>query len=391
MKLTKFFAFALAALAVVGCGGDTTTNEGTGNGNGNNGENNFTPRPEGSITLTADKTSATVGETITFTVTDTEGQDLTAASKIYDQDMTKLANNTFTAEKTGSYTFFASCEGENSNVLAIKVVASMPDTPKDTEPDNFAFNHRAVLVDHTAVNCGYCTWMTDYLIAYHKTSMNKHYNEVTCHAGDLAVGDPAASTAATNLMTYHARFNGGFGNPTLIFNFKTGVVSNDSNFSVIKSNIDKVLNGYIKKDGADVGIAIATEGDSDAIQCAAEIKVAKDGYYFVNAWLLESDIWSPNQASATTAEHKTYNYALRNFSETVKTTTLGGIAGFEIGELKQGSKYLYGCELEILNNKWNWENMGVLVVVSALNDNGTIEVVNSAYCKQGETLTYDYL
>jgi hypothetical protein len=233
--------------------------------------------------------------------------------------------------------------------------------------------------------------MTDYLIAYHKTSMGKYYNEVTCHAGDMAVGDPAASTAATNLLTYHARFNGSFGNPTLIFNFKTALVSNESDFSTIKSNIDKVLNGYIKKNGADVGIAIATEGDSDIIQCAAEIKVAKDGYYFVNAWLLESDIWSPNQNWAETAEHKTYNYALRNFSETVKTTTLGGIAGFEIGELKQGSKYLYGCELEILSNKWNWENMGVLVVVSALDDNGNIEVVNSAYCKQGETLTYEYL
>lgn len=376
MKLTKFFAFALAALAFVGCGGDEPAD------NGGN-----TPKPTGNITLKASETAVTVGTTITFTVTDSDGQDVTAAAQIYDPDFNELTNKKFTTTETGTFEFFATCENEYSNTVVIRVMAEMPNTPEDMEPENYSFNHRAVMVDHTAVNCGYCPWMTDYLIQYALTPNHKHYNEVTCHAGSLASGDPAASSAATALMNYHSTYFD-FGNPTLIFNFKTGEVGNSSSYGTVKSDIDKLLAGYIKKDGADVGIAMTVEGDEDKLLCAAEIKVAVDGEYFVNAWLLESDIYSPNQNGATKDEHKWYNYALRNFSEEVTKTNIAGVA---IGTLKAGDKYTYGCELNITSTKWNWENMGALVVVSAKDDKGRIEVVNSAYCPVGEELPYEYL
>lgn len=375
MKLTKFFAFALAALAFVGCGGDETE------------AGKPAPKPSGNITLKASETAITIGETITFTVTDTEGQDVTAVAQIYDPDFSELTNKKYTATETGTFEFFATCEGEYSNTVVVKVMAEMPEVPEDMEPENFKFNHRAVMVDHTAVNCGYCPWMTDYLIQYALTPNHKHYNEVTCHAGSLASGDPAASTAATTLMNYHSLYYD-FGNPTLIFNFKSGEVGNSSSYGTVKSNIDKLLAGYIKADGADVGISMTVEGDEDNILCAAQIKVAVDGDYCVNAWLLESDIYSPNQNGATKEEHKWYNFALRNFSETVSKTD---IKGLEIGQLKAGDKYNYACELAVTSTKWNWENMGVLVVVSAKDDNGRVEVVNSAYCPVGEEQPFEYL
>ena len=379
MKLTKFFAFALAALAFVGCGGDDAP--------ANNGGGNNLPSPSGNVTLKADNTAVKVGETITFSVVDSEGQDVTASAQIYDPEFNELTNKKYTATKTGTFEFFATCEGEYTNTLVVKVVAEMPEVPEDMDPENFKFNHRAVMVDHTAMNCGYCPWMTDYLIQYANTSNHKHYNEVTCHAGSLASGDPAASTAATTLMNYHSLYFT-FGNPTLIFNFKTGEVGNSQSYSTVKGNIDKLLAGYIKADGADVGISMTVEGDEDKLLCAAQIKVAVDGNYCVNAWLLESDIYSPNQNGATKDEHKWYNYALRNFSEPVMNSD---IKGMSIGELKAGDSYTYAGELEITSTKWNWENMGVLVVVSAQDDKGRVEVVNSAYCPVGEEMPFEYL
>ena len=133
---------------------------------------------------------------------------------------------------------------------------------------------------------------------------------------------------------------------------------------------------------------MTVEGDEDRLLCAAQIKVAVDGEYYVNAWLLESSIYSPNQNGATKDEHKWYNYALRNFSESVSNSD---IKGMSIGTLKAGDSYTYPCELEITSTKWNWENMGVLVVVSAQDDKGRVEVVNSAYCKVGEELPFEYL
>lgn len=375
MKLTKFFAFALAALAFVGCGGDETE------------AGKPTPKPSGSITLKASETAITIGETITFTVTDAEGKDVTAAAQVYDPDFNELVNKKYTATETGTFEFYATCESEGSNTVVVKVMAEMPEVPEDMDPENFKFNHRAVMVDHTAVNCGFCPWMTDYLIQYATTPNHKHYNEVTCHAGRLAGGDPAASTAATTLMNYHSLYYE-IGNPTLIFNFRSGKVGNEESYGPVKSNIDKVLADYIKADGADVGISMTVEGDEDNILCAAQIKVAVDGSYYVNAWLLESDIYSPNQAYATKEEHKWYNFALRNFSEDVTKTDIKGLA---IGELKAGDKYNYACSIDIPSTNWDWENMGVLVVVSATNDKGRTEVVNSAYCHIGDELPFEYL
>ena len=71
MKLTKFFALALAALAFVGCGNDEV-------------DAPFS----GTLFLTADKENAQVDEVITFSVTDQDGNDVTSRATIYDQDMT---------------------------------------------------------------------------------------------------------------------------------------------------------------------------------------------------------------------------------------------------------------------------------------------------------------
>lgn len=376
MKLTKFFAFALAALAFVGCGGDDTTGDDI--------------TPVGAITLAANKTAATVGDTITFTVTDSIGQNVTKVAQVYDPEFSELTNKKYTATEAGTFEFFATCGGETSNTITIKVLAEMPEVPEDMEPANFKFNHRAVLIDHTGLACGNCPNMMDNLHTYATTTMGKHYNEVTCHGGYYAsnFGDPAYSTAASIIDQYQGNTYGLFsGYPALILNYHGANIGNYQ-YTYFKQYADEALNKVIKKDGADVGIAVTVEGDEDNILCAAQIKVAVDGKYYVNAWMLENDIHSPNQSGATKEDHRWYNYALRNVSEDITKTN---IAGLEIGDFKAGDSYTYACTIGITSTKWNWENMGVLVIVSAKDDKGRIEVVNSAYCPVGEQQPFEYL
>ena len=72
MKLTKFFAFALAALAFVGCDTDTP-----GGGGGD--------KPTGDAVLVANNNSVEVNTPIEFTVTASDGSDLTSEAIIYDK------------------------------------------------------------------------------------------------------------------------------------------------------------------------------------------------------------------------------------------------------------------------------------------------------------------
>ena len=366
MKLTKFFAFALAALSFAAC--EPIEQPGGGGSN---------IQPTGDITLTADKTAVAMGETVTFTVTDAEGQDVTAAASIYDGDFNTVGSKV-TFNESGSYSFFATVGSANSNYVTIIVMASVPEVPADPQPENFVFNHRALVIDQTGVNCGYCPQATEQLKALENTEWHKYYNEVTCHAGSYAGGDPGNSAAANALNQFQSGMISGY--PCILVNFY-GKPADYGYTSVIN-----VLKNYVNKNGVKVGISMAVTGDSTCIYAAAQIKAAKSKEYKVTAWLLESGIYSPNQAGATKDYHKIYNHALRNMAhEYSKTNVQGDAYTFEANEVKD-----LAFELPIISTKWNVDNMEVLVVVSAKDANGRWEVANSAVCKIKETKEFEY-
>ena len=364
MKLTKFFAFALGALAFVGCG--------TEGGN---------VTPTGNIFLTVEPSTLKIGETATFIVTDSEGLDVTSAATIYFGDMETVVNgNKFTAENGGLYTFIAMAGAEFSNQATVTVMAQMPAIPEDTDPAKTKFNHRAVVIDQTGVNCGYCPQATNELKKLEGTEWHQYYNEVTCHAGSYAGGDPGNSAAADALNSFQKGLISGY--PCILVNFYGK--PNDYGFS----SIVNYLKTYVQKDGVDVGVALSVEGDPTNVYCAAQIKSGVEREYKVNAWLLESKIYSPNQAGASSDLHRYYNYALRNMSAMVSNSYV--VQGESTGIINAGGTYDYCVEIPVLSTKWNCSNMGVLVVVSAANESGKFEVVNSRYCPVGESKSYEY-
>ena len=365
MKLTKFFAFAFAALAFVGC--DEKTPD----------QKEPLPTPTGDIKLTADKTAVEIGETVTFTVTDAENQDVTSQALIYDENFNEVGSQV-TFNESGSYSFFATVGSANSNYVSVVVMADVPEVPEDPQPENFTFNHRAVVIDQTGVNCGYCPNATDQLKTLENTEWHKYYNEVTCHAGSYAGGDPGNSAAANALNQFQSSMISGY--PCILVNFygkPNGYGYND---------IIKVLQPYVQKDGVDVGISLAVTGDESCVYAAAQVKSGVAQEYKVTAWLLESNIYNSNQAGATKDYHLIYNNALRNMShEYSKTNVQGDSYTFEANEVKD-----LAFELEMISNKWKLENMSVLVIVSAKDANGRWEVANSAVCKINEAKEFEY-
>ncbi len=379
MKLTKFFALLCAALAFVGCEEKPDGPDGP----------DVPSNVNGDLTLSADKTTIALGESVTFTVmqkdeTTGESVDVTKSVTLYDSDLNQISNP-YTPTVSGVINVMANKGKYTSNTVAITVMAQMPEVPTDPQPENLAFNHRAIVIDHTGVNCGYCPGMTDKLLALAETEWHKHYNEVTCHAGGMATGDPGNSAAANALNQMQSSYIEGY--PNICINFHTATVGNYGQ-SAFLQYMAQALEGYIKKDGADVGIALAVEGDSTNIYCAAQVKAKEAKEYKVVAWLLESNIYSPNQAGATKDYHKLYNFALRNISGEYSRTN---VAGESVGVIEAGQTYDCAFTLPIVSTKWNWENMGVLVIVSAKDANNRWDVVNSAYCPVKESKAFEYV
>lgn len=329
------------------------------------------------ILLSADKTAVEVGEVVTFTVTDGTGKNVTASSTIYDIDYNVIKNAKYKTEKEGTLKFFATRNGYTSNTLII-TVGSGVDNPEQTE--GTAFLHKVLVIDHTGVNCGYCPNAVDNLRDLEsKTGWGPYYNEVTCHAGTYASGDPARSTVATYLNYFQGNLINGY--PSIAIN----LYSRASSYTY--TSIANALSGVVKKDGADVGIALSVEKGNSKVTCSAQIKAAVSNEYKVNAWLLENNIYSPNQSNATQEYHRYYNHALRNTSETVSS---GDFCGRSVGMIYMGETYNYNCEISV-DSSWEMNNLEVLIVVTARNGSNQWEVVNSAVCGVGQTTPFAYV
>ena len=331
------------------------------------------------IVLSANKTQVDVGETITFTVTDKSGKDVTASSTIYNNaDYSQIKAARFRATAEGTFKFFATREGKTSNILVVKV-GEGADVPEQTEG---AFLHKVLLVDHTGVNCGYCPAAIDNLRSLANNALwSPYYSEVSCHAGKYANGDPAASTVATLYNEFQGENGIINGYPTIVINFY------NRSSSYTYSYIVEALNKVVKKSGADVGISLTVNQGDGKVYCSAQIKAAVSNEYKVNAWLLENNIYSPNQSNATKEYHYYYNHALRNTSESVSRVDFSGKS---LGMIYAGETRNYECEIPV-ESSWNMNNLEVLIVVTTRNGSNDWDVANTAVCGINQTTPFAYV
>ena len=347
-----------------------------GSGNDPNDEPNVDPSE---IILSADKTSVEVGEVITFTVKEVSGKNVTATATIYDLDYNVVSNAKYKADTEGTFKFFATRNGYTSNTLIIKVGNGV-DNPE--QPEEGAFLHKVLLIDHTGVNCGYCPNAIDNLRKLEsKTEWGPYYNEVSCHAGSHANGDPANSEAANMLNEFQGRNGLINGYPTIAINLYRSLNS----YSY--TNIANALQNIVKKNGADVGISLSVEKGNSKVICSAQIKAAVSNEYKVNAWLLENNIYSPDQNKATEEYHRYYNHALRATSESVSYVDFSGKS---LGMIYMGETRDYNCEIPV-QSSWEMNNLEVLIVVTARNGSNQWDVVNTAVCGVGQTTPFAYV
>ena len=360
MKLAKFFALALAALAFVGCGEPTPDEPSV--------------KPTGDAVLAANNNSVEVNTPIEFTVTAADGTDLTAEAVIYDKSHDyAVVENPFTPTMDGDYEFYAVVGNIITNTIKVSVVPTIPALPEDSEPTNTVFNHRILLVDHTGNTCGYCPQMMKALETVSKTGdYHTKYYEAMAHT--YSNGDPAFSGAASVVSNHH----GVSSYPTLTYNFYHTTQSS-YNDAHIMGQIDALW----KAEGADAGIAAAATLASKSVIVNTEVKAAVANDYRITAWLLEDGIYA-KQTNATEEWMNTHNNAIR------QRVSSDDISGVDLGTLAVGETKSTALTLNIVGNKWNRDNLKVMVIVSAKNAKGQFEVANVAICPMNDVVTYDY-
>ncbi|MBO7198564.1 MAG: Omp28-related outer membrane protein [Alistipes sp.] len=360
MKLTKFIALiAAVATFAVGCEQEPV-------GDGGN--------TSGGAVLAANNASVEVNTPITFTVTATDGTDITAQSTIFDKthDFVEVPNP-FTPTVDGNYEFYAVSGSIITDAITVSVVPTIPAIPEDGDKANTSFNHRILLVDHTGTGCSYCPQMMKALKSVSETGdYHSKYYEAMAHT--YGAGDPASSSAAYSVSGYY-RVNS---YPTLTYNFQHSTTSS-YNDAHIKQQIDALW----KANGADAGIAAAASLASSSVVVNIEVKAAVANDYRVVAWLLEDGI-EAKQTNATEDWMNVHDNAIRQASTTEPIT------GHDLGTIAAGATADTALTLEISTDKWVRDNLKVLIIVSAKGADGKFEVANVAMCPANGSVEYDY-
>ncbi len=132
-----------------------------------------------SITLTSDATTKMVGETITFTVTDNNGANVTSTSSI-SVAATTIPGNTFSSPTAGAFQVVATLNGLTSETLTVNFT-------EEALPPSIAFEKRVLIEDYTGAWCGWCPRVS-YAIELVKQQTDKSV-VVAIHNGNTTPGN----------------------------------------------------------------------------------------------------------------------------------------------------------------------------------------------------------
>ncbi len=251
----------------------------------------------------------------------------------------------------------------------------IPELPADPHPDNTAFQHRIILLQHTGTGCINCpNLMASLKTLSQDAEYSGRYQHVAAHSYNN--DDLAYSTAAANVSQ---AFCSGF-YPELTFNLTNENTGTSLSVETIKSHIDGLY-----KDEADAGISAAVLQTGGSLGINVCVKSAKKNQYRVAVWLLEDEIRC-RQTGASEDWMNTHNNALRAMAGSTLNLR---IYGEKVGELDKGDTAEKSFILP-MEDGWNAENCKVLVIVNAARPDGRYDLANCAICPIGDEITYTY-
>ena len=337
------------------------------------------------LELVASSKNVRVGEPLSFTVI-FNAEDVTAESKIYDYNTHEEVSNPITYDQMGEYVYYAQYNGKRSRVLTINVVpAATPDFVADTEPDNFNFNHRTLIINHTGVNCPNCPGMKKMLKEmsedpYYNGSINIIYSHSynssgMCYSADNSIFKSYfKEVCKTSYMPFS-------GYPSATFNLQHDFCAGTT---TVKSQTD-----VVRKDIAEAAVSIASVIDGDNLIISAELKTSVTQSYRIAVWMLEDGI-KESQSGATESwmneHHDVIRYSLTPISSS-------DISGLDWGYLLANETSRKVFELPMKSNaSWNVDNMKFIVVLSAPSKehDNKYEVVYTTMCEIGQNRPIEY-
>ena len=339
------------------------------------------------VILKADKTMVKSGEQVTFTVI-YDDEDVTASSTIHANYTNEEVSNPYTTAESGDLSFYAKYNGLKSKICSVTVnPAYAPEFPVDADPENYDFNQRVLLVDHTGLGCGYCPYMKE---AIKEASENANYKDKfnVVYSYSYNSSEVCYTSTSKTLFNYYQNICSTSkigmyltGHPSTTFNYNHNTAGN---YNMVQSQINEV---WDENPTASIALAAKIEGEKIAI--SASVKSSKTQNIKLSLWVLEDDIYA-TQSNATASWMHTHHNVLRDAPTKVSATDISGI---DFGYIEANSTMSRFIEFDLFAaSSWKKENFKVIAIISAPSEkyDNKYEVVNTAICEMGSSIGFDY-
>lgn len=299
----------------------------------------------------------------------------------------------FESKDTGTFTFYVTyniTESTKDKPISVQVINdAIPDRAEDPNPSSTSFKRRAMVMQFTGTDCGYCPYIIEPLETMAADAAYKDkFSWAAIHTFNS--DDPAAPCNSSDYtkLSFAAAYGGISGYPTVLFDL-TSQVGNLGSVAVNLANLKKAVDNSVANP-ASAGISATMTLDENNRVVTARVSVkAKDAkVYRVSMWVLEDKIRGNQNGSTTIQWH---DNALRYVARGADGSA--DYYGYPLNEgkaMSAGQVCDYVFAVNISNQSVNLVNCQLLFFVTTSVGN-SYTVVNSAVTKDLKTaMPFEY-
>lgn len=215
----------------------------------------------------------------------------------------------FESKTTGTYSFYVTyniTESTKNKPISVQVINdAIPDRAEDPNPTSTSFKRRAMVMQFTGTNCGFCPYIIEPLETMAADAAYKDkFSWAAIHTYNLdSDPDPAEPSNSTDKQKLPSIY-GISGYPTVLVDIGTMVGNSNNNIALNLANLKKAVDNSVANP-ASAGISATMTLDENNRVVTARVSVkAKDAkVYRVSMWLIEDKINGVQNGSSTIKSH----------------------------------------------------------------------------------------
>lgn len=214
----------------------------------------------------------------------------------------------FESKDTGTFTFYVTyniTESTKDKPISVQVINdAIPDRAEDPNPSSTSFKRRAMVMQFTGTDCGYCPYIIEPLETMAADAAYKDkFSWAAIHT--FNDDDPAAPCNSSDYtkLYFAAAYGGISGYPTVLFDL-TSQVGNLGSVAVNLANLKKAVdNSVANPASAGISATMTLDENNSVVTARVSVKAKDAKVYRVSMWVLEDKIKGGQNGSTTIKSH----------------------------------------------------------------------------------------